>query len=88
MGRPLAIIVVTSAGVAGLMASALAENDQPPPPQQQQQQWCAYFTGGQTNCGFTTFPQCLEAVRGKTGLCQQNTDTPKSGTQRRQRRSE
>jgi hypothetical protein len=39
---------------------------------QQNGQWCAYFTNGSTNCGFTTFEQCLEAIRGKTGLCDPN----------------
>jgi Protein of unknown function (DUF3551) len=40
--------------------------------QGQTNRWCAYFTNGPTNCGFTTFQKCLEAIRGKTGLCDQN----------------
>jgi Protein of unknown function (DUF3551) len=40
--------------------------------QNDQQQWCAYFSGGPTNCTFATFAQCLEAIRGKTALCQEN----------------
>lgn len=35
-------------------------------------QWCAYFTGGPTNCSFATFEECLQAIRGKTGLCNQS----------------
>jgi hypothetical protein len=64
MWRTLPISVGIFSLVAMLGASAQAQNDQ--------QQWCAYFTGGQTNCGFATFAQCLEAIRGKTALCQQN----------------
>jgi Protein of unknown function (DUF3551) len=36
--------------------------------------WCAYY-GGQfdgTNCGFTTFQQCLDTVRGIGGFCDRN----------------
>ncbi len=38
--------------------------------------WCAYYGGGDdggTNCGFTTFQQCLDTVRGMGGFCQPNT---------------
>jgi hypothetical protein len=38
----------------------------------QSTQWCAYFTGGPTNCGFSTFEECLKAIKGKTGLCNQS----------------
>ena len=36
--------------------------------------WCAYYGGGNygTNCGFTTFEQCLDTVRGIGGFCQLN----------------
>jgi hypothetical protein len=33
--------------------------------------WCAYFTGGPTNCDFAVFKDCLEAIKGKTALCVQ-----------------
>jgi hypothetical protein len=33
--------------------------------------WCAYFTGGPTNCDFTSFADCLEVIKGKTALCVQ-----------------
>ena len=50
-----------------------------------QQQWCAYFSGGPTNCSFATFEDCLQTIKGKTALCVQNApDVPspesKSGT--------
>jgi Protein of unknown function (DUF3551) len=38
--------------------------------------WCAYYggkTGGGTNCGFTTFQQCLDTVSGIGGFCNVNT---------------
>jgi hypothetical protein len=38
--------------------------------------WCSYYTasgGGVTNCGFTTFAQCLDNVRGIGGFCDRNT---------------
>jgi hypothetical protein len=37
--------------------------------------WCAQYGGakiGATNCGFTTFQQCLDTVRGIGGSCEQN----------------
>jgi Protein of unknown function (DUF3551) len=38
--------------------------------------WCAYYggdaDGGGTNCGFTTFQQCLDTVSGIGGFCQRN----------------
>jgi hypothetical protein len=39
--------------------------------------WCAYYSmgddGGGTNCGFTTFEQCMETARGLGSNCQRNT---------------
>jgi hypothetical protein len=37
--------------------------------------WCAYYDGsfGGTNCGFTTFQQCLDTVSGIGGFCERNT---------------
>ena len=35
-------------------------------------QWCAYFDAGGdggTNCGFESFQQCLDTVRGMGGSC-------------------
>lgn len=84
MGRTLLLI---SVGVLVFVAApgtgAQAQNAQ--------QQWCAYFTAGPTNCGFATFAQCLEAIHGKTALCQQNAQyVPPAGSNSgtgRQRRS-
>jgi Protein of unknown function (DUF3551) len=37
--------------------------------------WCAQYSGsmaGATNCGFVSFDQCMNTVRGMGGFCQQN----------------
>jgi hypothetical protein len=74
MGRTLAIVGLFLVGDA-LGTSAQAQSAQ----------WCAYFTGGPTNCGFATFEQCLQAIKGKTGLCNQSQQNqqpaPSSGEQ-------
>jgi hypothetical protein len=47
------------------------------PTKAQNYPWCAYYSGGAvsggTNCGFTTFEQCMETARGLGSLCQPNT---------------
>ena len=39
--------------------------------------WCAYYEagegGGGTNCGFTTYEQCMATVSGMGGFCARNT---------------
>jgi uncharacterized protein DUF3551 len=35
--------------------------------------WCAYLRGGGTNCGFSTFDQCMATLAGMGGSCMQNT---------------
>jgi hypothetical protein len=54
--------------------------------------WCAYYSGrgfgGATNCGFTTFQQCVATVSGIGGFCEQNTQyRPPPGPHRRYRAS-
>ena len=59
----LAIFVVT----AGIVTRAEAQN----------YPWCAIYSGGMggggTNCGFTTFQQCMDTARGLGSFCQPNT---------------
>ncbi len=47
------------------------------PAQAQNYPWCAEYGGGDmggaTNCGFTTYEQCMETLRGMGGFCNQNT---------------
>ena len=40
--------------------------------------WCAHLGTGfeSTNCGFTTFQQCMDTVRGIGGFCQPNYQLP------------
>jgi len=54
--------------------------------------WCAIYGGfddGGTNCGFTTFQQCMDTARGMGNLCQPNTQYvppgPRSSKQARSR---
>lgn len=57
--------------------------------------WCAQYsgggTGGGTNCGFTTYEQCVATVSGIGGFCNRNTTYvpppgPHSETQKRDRK--
>jgi Protein of unknown function (DUF3551) len=45
------------------------------PAQAQNYPWCAYYSGspdGPTNCGFSTFQQCLATISGIGGFCDRN----------------
>ena len=56
--------------------------------QAQNYPWCAYFTGGPVNCQFATLKQCMEAIHGKTALCNQNAEyVPPANTQPTQTQS-
>jgi hypothetical protein len=71
--------------LASLVVGAVLANSAQAQSGQQQEQWCAYFSGGPTNCSFATFEDCLQTIKGKTALCVQNApDIPspesKSGT--------
>jgi hypothetical protein len=61
---PLFVLAILLAAVA-LAPRAQAQSNYP---------WCAYYGSGfsGTNCGFTSFEQCLENVRGIGGFCQKN----------------
>jgi hypothetical protein len=45
------------------------------PAQAQNYPWCAYYDNGQagTNCGFSTFQQCMTTLSGMGGFCDRNT---------------
>jgi len=62
--RLLLFILGISIGIVGIENRAEAQN----------YPWCAYYSGsfGGTNCGFTTFQQCLDTVSGIGGFCQRN----------------
>jgi len=44
--------------------------------------WCAQYTGddgdGGRNCGFVSYEQCMQTVRGMGGFCEQNLFYPGS----------
>jgi uncharacterized protein DUF3551 len=52
--------------------------------------WCATYsmgTGGSQNCGFSSFEQCLDDVRGIGGFCDRNTQyVPPAGASSSQTR--
>jgi Protein of unknown function (DUF3551) len=61
------LLFVLSIGVVaiGLVSQATAQN----------YPWCSIYSGsrgGGQNCGFVTFEQCMENVRGIGGFCQWN----------------
>ena len=65
--RLLFFLLLVSVALVGIGNRAEAQN----------YPWCAYYSGGDdgggTNCGFTTFQQCMDTVRGIGGFCDRNT---------------
>ncbi len=71
-------------GLAGAATAAQAQN----------YPWCADYggeMGGSSNCGFSTFEQCMAALSGMGGFCNRNTQYvpsgpgPAPGTEQRRR---
>jgi hypothetical protein len=55
-----------------LVATGLA----PTPAAAQNYPWCAYYGGrdaGASNCGFSTYEQCMATLSGMGGFCNRNT---------------
>jgi hypothetical protein len=63
--RALLLVVGTLAVIGATSTHAAAQN----------YPWCAYYSGrgGGTNCGFTTYEQCMATVSGIGGFCSINT---------------
>jgi hypothetical protein len=64
--KALLVVIGVAAATAIPMTRAAAQN----------YPWCAYYDGvggGGTNCGFTTFQQCLATASGIGGSCEPNT---------------
>ena len=64
-----AILFVAPAAIAALGAAPVAAEIYRP--------WCAQYTtggedGGATNCGFTSWEQCMATARGAGATCVQN----------------
>jgi hypothetical protein len=75
----------------GLMGIAIAATTLGTPAQAQNYPWCAVYggrSGGGSNCGFTTYAQCMATVSGIGGFCEQNTQyvPPAGGGGHRHRR--
>jgi Protein of unknown function (DUF3551) len=57
------LLAALAVAVAGTMSTGA---------EAQSNAWCAYFTGGPVNCEFATLKECMDAIRGKTALCNEN----------------
>ena len=44
--------------------------------------WCAYYDPSTYNCGFHSYQQCLETIRGVGGWCQPNLSEGAGGDRR------
>ena len=66
--RLLLFVLGISVAVIGIGTRAEAQN----------YPWCAHLGTGfeSTNCGFTTFQQCMDTVSGIGGFCQPNYQLP------------
>jgi hypothetical protein len=70
--RTLLVLLATFAVTAGIGTPAQAQN----------YPWCAQYSGlGGTNCGFTTFQQCMATLAGMGGFCNANTQYVPPGGQ-------
>lgn len=77
MKRTLIVFAMAMAGAAAVAAPAQAQN----------YPWCAQYggsTGSPTNCGFSTYRQCMADISGVGGFCvRNNTYRPQGGPQHR-----
>jgi hypothetical protein len=61
--KPLLIFVGVSLAVLALATPALGQN----------YPWCSNFhDGGGTNCGFSSYEQCMATAQGSGGTCTKN----------------
>jgi len=59
------LLLVLGVGVAALAMAAPASGQNYP--------WCSNFhDGGGTNCGFSTYRQCMATAQGSGGSCSKN----------------
>ena len=67
--RIISSILVTLAVVAGTSAFMPAAQAEP-------YKWCAQYGGGRgggaRNCGFVSYEQCMQTIRGIGGFCERN----------------
>lgn len=48
-------------------------------------EWCAYYDEYTYSCGFRTFEQCLDTIRGVGGVCRRDQRAPAYGGQEQER---
>ena len=68
MNRLCSALIVLTALAASILFTPLAAQAEP-------YKWCAQYTGrggGDRNCGFVSWEQCMETVRGMGGFCERN----------------
>jgi hypothetical protein len=67
----MAVEVVMRSWIFALaaLAAALAGTH---PAGAQNYPWCAVYRAGGTNCGFSTFAQCMATIAGAGGNCEEN----------------
>ncbi len=64
---------MTKLSAALLVAAAIATHAQPAAAIEYP--WCAQYGGGDDqgrNCGFVSYEQCMDTVRGMGGICERN----------------
>ena len=64
------VLLLLALGALGLVADGIGT-----PARAQNYPWCAQYSdgmGGAMNCGFVSFDQCMEDVRGMGGFCMLN----------------
>jgi hypothetical protein len=66
--RPIsALLIAVAAAVVGGSATPASAIEYP---------WCAQYVGGAAgggrNCGYVSYAQCMETVRGMGGFCEHN----------------
>ena len=59
-----------------LVALASCDLFAPAPANAEPYKWCAQYSGGRSgggrNCGFVSYEQCMQTIRGMGGFCEQN----------------
>ncbi|MFZ0421563.1 MAG: DUF3551 domain-containing protein [Xanthobacteraceae bacterium] len=79
IGKLSLVVIVFGAGLSGMPMRAEAQN----------YPWCAQYggkMGGAMNCGFVSFDQCMQTVRGMGGFCMANNTYQPSGPAHHSRR--
>jgi hypothetical protein len=80
IGQLSLAVIVFGAGLSAMTLRAEAQN----------YPWCAQYggkMGGAMNCGFVSFDQCMQTVRGMGGFCMANNTYQPPGSAHRSHRT-